>query len=116
MVGALQTSLALAQDRRAELNYIAQVARQVAHQLNVKLAEVEDDLSNAETELNRREETIVEMEDMFRRKDAQLALVRDHHPDVYREITSGEPPTDQVIRGVVAAIREDPPAVRTSSC
>lgn len=107
-VEKMQESLNLAQNRRAELNYIAQVARQVAHQLQVKLAEVEDDLSNAETELNRREETITNMELDMRRKDAQLALVRERHPDVHREITSGEPPSDEVIRGVVAGIRDTP--------
>ena len=37
-----------------------------------------------------------------------LALVRENHPNVYQEITSDVPPSDKVIRGVVAAVRTNP--------
>ena len=104
----LNDSLELERQRRAELNKIAQVARAVAFQLNVKLAEVEDDLNNAQAELTRRERTIFDLEEDAKRKNAYLALVRENHPNVYQEITSDVPPSDKVIRGVVAAVRTDP--------
>jgi len=104
----LNSSLELERTRRSELNKIAQIARAVAFQLNVKLAEVEDDLNNAEAELTRRERSIFDLEEDMRRKNAYLALVRENHPNVYREITSDVPPSDKVIRGVVAAVRVNP--------
>ncbi|MDA3959863.1 MAG: hypothetical protein PF961_03665 [Planctomycetota bacterium] len=103
-----EASLELERKRRSELNKIAQVARAVAFQLNVKLAEVEDDLNNAQAELTRRERTIFDMEEDLKRKNAYLALVRENHPQVYREITSDVPPSDKVIRAVVAAVRINP--------
>ncbi len=105
---SLNASLEQQRQRSAELNKIAQVARAVAFQLNVKLAEVEDDLNNAQAELTRRERSIFDLEEDSKRKNAYLALVRENHPNVYREITSDVPPADKVIRGVVAAVRVNP--------
>ena len=62
-IQSLQDSKELAEQRKAELNHIAQVARGVAFSLNVKLAEVEDDLNNAQTELTRRERKIFQLEE-----------------------------------------------------
>ena len=104
----LNSSLQLERTRRSELNKIAQIARAVTFQLNVKLAEVEDDLNNAETELTRRERTIFDLEEGMKRANAYLALVRTNHPNVYREITSDVPPSDSVIPGTVAAVATDP--------
>lgn len=105
-----QLSQSLERERKTskELNHIAQVARAVAFQLNVKLAEVEDDLNNAKAELTRRERVIFDLEQDAKRKDAQLAIIRDRHPRAFADATSEQITTDAVIRGIVAAVRLDP--------
>jgi uncharacterized protein (DUF3084 family) len=107
-IDSLQESLDIARKRMSELNHIAQVSRAVAFQLSVKLAEVEDDLNNANTELHRRETTILELEQSMKRKDAYLALVQDRYPRVWNDISSDRVTADVVIRGVVAAVRTNP--------
>ncbi|MHC5068448.1 MAG: hypothetical protein ACYTF0_07635 [Planctomycetota bacterium] len=107
-IQSLEDSLELERQRRTELNHIAQVARAVAFQLNVKLAEVEDDLNNAQAELTRAERDGFDLEEELKRKNAYLALVRDNHPEVYRQISGDVPSTDEVVRGIVAAVRVNP--------
>jgi len=104
----LQQELAIANKRKEELNKIAQVSRAVAFELNVKLAEVEDDYNNALAELERRERVIADLEQHNKTKAAMLAVVRDHHPRIWDEINSDRPTVDQIIRGVVAAVRRNP--------
>lgn len=106
-ITTLERSLEQTRQRQNELNQIAAVARQVAFQLNIKLAEVEDDYNNAQMELTRREETIVRMEKEMRTKDATIALVRTRHPDVYKEVTSGDPGPATLIHAVVATFSTD---------
>lgn len=104
----LEESLRLARKRASELNHIAQVARAVAFQLNVKLSEVEDDVNNLHTDLTKANERIHKMEQETERKDAMLALVKRDYPPVYEYITSGKAPSPDVLEGVVAAVRVDP--------
>lgn len=104
----LNQTLATTRQRNSELNNIAAVARAVAHELDVRLAELEDDFNNAQVELRRREQSIARMEEDINRKDARLALVRERHRRVYDEITSDEPPSADIIEGMVAAIHNDP--------
>ncbi|TVR13622.1 MAG: hypothetical protein EA401_06325 [Planctomycetota bacterium] len=104
----LNETLATTRQRNSELNNIAAVARAVAHELDVRLAELEDDFNNAQVELRRREQSIARMEEDINRKDARLALVRERHRGVYDEITSDEPPSAEIIEGMVAAIHNDP--------
>ncbi len=104
----LEESLRLARKRASELNHIAQVARAVAFQLNVKLSEVEDDVNNLHTDLTKANESIHKMEASMERKDAQLALVKRDYPEVHRYITGDEVKDSRVITGVVAAVRIDP--------
>ena len=92
----------------AGLNHIAQVARAVAFQLNVKLAEVEDDYNNAQAELTRRERTIYEHEEELRKQSALLALVRRDFPDTYRIVTTQVPPDAKPVNAVVAAVHPNP--------
>lgn len=107
-IASLQKTLELARRRRDELNSIAQVARAVAFQLNVKLAEVEDDLANVEAELARRERTVFELEQDNKSKDALIALVRTNHPDVYKHIMGQKIGVAQVLDAVVAAVKRNP--------
>ncbi|MFW5858503.1 MAG: hypothetical protein ACOCYP_00625 [Planctomycetota bacterium] len=107
-IESLESSLKIARDRAAELNHIAQVSRAVAFQLNVKLAEVEDDLNNAQTANNRLEMTIQDLEQEAKRKDAYLALVRTNHPRVWTDITTDKVDVGQVVHGIVAAVRKNP--------
>lgn len=104
----LNANLESSRRRGNELANIAAVARAVAFELNVRLAELEDDFNNAEVELRRREETIARLEDEARRKDARLALVRERYKQVWADITSDTPPRAEVIEAMVAAITVDP--------
>lgn len=104
----LNETLARTRQRNSELNNIAAVARAVAHELDVRLSELEDDFNNAQVELRRREQTIVRMEEEMNRKDARLALVRERHRRVWEEITGDIPMRAEVIEGMVAAVHRDP--------
>lgn len=104
---ANQKSLELVRARNAELTHISQVARAVAFNLNVKLAEVEDDLNNAQAELTRRGQSIDELNKKIKDQDAKLALLRKNHPEVYRQLIdtkAGAKPID----GVVADVQVGP--------
>ena len=85
------------------------MARGVAFQLNVKLAEVEDDYNNAQAELTRREQTIYDLEEENKRKDALLALVRTQHPKVWEIVTDQAAGASHVVvNAVVAAVKVNP--------
>ena len=105
----LEESLRLARQRASELNHIAQVARAVAFQLNVKLSETEDDVNNLSTALTKANETIHGLETKIESKDARLALVKRDYPQVWDHVNTGEiKGGDSVVSGVVAAVRVDP--------
>jgi vacuolar-type H+-ATPase subunit I/STV1 len=103
-IANLNKSLELTRQRNLELNTIANVARAVAFQLNVKLAELEDDYNNSQTELTRHEKTIFAMGEDLKRKDARLALVRERYSDVWKDINSDEPTPAGVLSAIVAAV------------
>lgn len=104
---AQSKSLEQVRQRNAELQHIAQVARAVAFNLNVKLEEVEDDLNGAQTELTQRAQNIDELTTKVRRYEAQMGLLRQHYPKIADEIND---PTaaDRYLRAVVAAIKPNP--------
>jgi uncharacterized protein (DUF3084 family) len=102
-IATLSGTLEITRTRNNELQHIASVARAVAHQLNLKLAEVEDDLHNASTALDKAKQDIAEQTKDFNDAKARLALVRDHHPEVFKEI-NGEPGSHKFLQGVVAAV------------
>jgi len=107
-IDQLTESLRIAEKRKSELNSIAQVARAVAFQLNVRLTEVEDDLANLEAALTRSQRTVFELEEDNKHKEALLALVRKHHPDIWGDITSSGSPTGVTIDALVAAVKVNP--------
>src|SRR3954466_9159339 len=69
---AQSRSLEMVRQRNAELTHIAQVARAVAFNLNVKLAEVEDDLNNAQTELTQRAQDIDSLTKDLKKNQAMM--------------------------------------------
>jgi RNA polymerase sigma-70 factor, ECF subfamily len=77
----LRKTLEETRKRNAELQHIAQVSRSMTHQLNVRLAEVEDDLHN---------------------KTVELAQLRQRTPE------PGPVPTNQALVGIVAAVQINP--------
>jgi hypothetical protein len=104
---ANQKSLELVRQRNSELTHIAQVARAVAFDLNVKLAEVEDDLNNAQSELTQRATSIDDLTKDLKKAQAQLGIVRTSFPKVYDIINDNTAP-DRYLSAVVAAVRPDP--------
>src|SRR3954469_3328813 len=106
-INTLTNTLEQTRQRNTELTHIAQVARAVAFQLNVKLAEVEDDYNNATTELQQRDEDIAKLTKDLKTLQAQMAQVRDNFPDVFRSVTN-ETASGAFIQGIVAAVRVNP--------
>jgi len=104
---ALSGTLEQTRQRNTELTHIAQVARAVAFQLNVKLAEVEDDYNNATTELAQRKEDIAKLTTDLKDKEAKLALVLKYHPNVWKQVND-EKGTKVFVQGIVAAIKVGP--------
>lgn len=104
---AAQGSLDKSRNRANELGQVAQVSRAVAHSLNVKLAELEDDLNTAQGELAKRAQENVELERERKRTTAMLSLLRERHPAVYAELADQKAAT-RFIEGVVAAVRPGP--------
>lgn len=102
---AQSKSLELVRSRNAELTHIAQVARAVAFNLNVKLSEVEDDLNNAQSELTQRAQEIDTLTKSDNRGKAMLALLQKSHPPIYNELVDQKAST-KFLQGVVAAVRE----------
>ena len=103
----LATTLQLTRDSNNEKTHIAQVARAVAFQLNVKLAEVEDDYNNATTGLTQREEELTKLKKTESQKAAQLALLKERYPKIYNELAD-EHQGASFLSGVVAAVRLNP--------
>lgn len=103
----LSNTLELTRQSNNEKTHIAQVARAVAFQLNVKLAEVEDDYNNATTALAQREDELGKAKKTINQQTAQLALVKDRYPKVWTEI-GDEKSAASFLQAVVAAVRNNP--------
>ena len=103
---AQSKSLDMVRQRNGELTNIASVARAVAFNLNVKLAEVEDDLNNLQTEHTRSLETLEQTVAQRKQADAIVAQVREKFPKVY-EVVVEEKGTTAVLHARVAAVRLD---------
>lgn len=97
-------SLDMVRQRNGELTNIASVARAVAFNLNVKLAEVEDDLNNLQTEHTRSLENLEKTIAERKQADAFVSQVREKFPKVYEALADGQG-TTAVLRAVVAAVR-----------
>jgi chromosome segregation ATPase len=104
---AQSKSLEMVRQRNAELTHIAQVARAVAFNLNVKLAEVEDDLNNAQTELNQRNQDIDQLSKELKKNQAMMGLVRERYPKIWNEVND-QTASDRYLAAVVAAVRANP--------
>ncbi|MBA3709587.1 MAG: hypothetical protein H0W83_12305 [Planctomycetes bacterium] len=104
---AQSKSLEMVRQRNAELTHIAQVARAVAFNLNVKLAEVEDDLNNAQTELNQRNQDIDALSKDLKKNQAMMGLVRERYPKIWNEVND-QTASDRYLAAVVAAVRPNP--------
>jgi predicted nucleic acid-binding Zn-ribbon protein len=103
----LSATLDKTRDRNNELTHISSVARAVAHQLNLKLAEVEDDFHNTTTSLDKARADISDLTKELNSTKAQVALVRDNHPAIYNEITD-QAVSAKFVQGVVAAVNLNP--------
>jgi len=109
-IEALNKSLENTRQRNSELNTIANVARAVAFELNVKLAELEDDYNNATMEKTRLQEAVHRLEQEMIAREAKLAVVREKYPDVWNDVITldTEEVLPQIVSGVVAAVRVGP--------
>lgn len=103
----LSNTLELTRQSNNEKTHIAQVARAVAFQLNVKLAEVEDDYNNATTALTQREEELTKSKKINNQQNAQLAILKDRYPKIAAEIAD-EKQSASFLQAVVAAVRNNP--------
>ena len=103
----LSNTLELTRQSNNEKTHIAQVARAVAFQLNVKLAEVEDDYNNATTALAQREEELGKAKKVNNQQNAQLAILKDRYPKIAAEIQD-EKQSASFLQAVVAAVRNNP--------
>jgi len=104
---AQSKSLEMVRQRNAELTHIAQVARAVAFNLNVKLAEVEDDLNNAQTELTQRAQDIDSLTKDLKKNQAMLGIIREHYPKIWNEVND-QTASARYLSAVVAAVRANP--------
>jgi uncharacterized membrane protein len=103
----LSNTLELTRQSNNEKTHIAQVARAVAFQLNVKLAEVEDDYNNATTALSQREEDLAKLIKENNQHKAQLSILKERYAKVYNEIAD-EHQSPSFLSAVVAAVRLNP--------
>lgn len=103
----LSNTLELTRQSNNEKTHIAQVARAVAFQLNVKLAEVEDDYNNATTGLAQREEELGKAKKVINQQTAQLAILKERYPKIAAEIAD-EKQSASFLQAVVAAVRNNP--------
>lgn len=103
----LSNTLELTRQSNNEKTHIAQVARAVAFQLNVKLAEVEDDYNNATTALAQREEELTKAKKVNNQQNAQLAILKDRYPKIYAEL-GDQTASAAFLQAVVAAVRNNP--------
>lgn len=101
---ALGQSLEMVRQRNGELQNIAQVARAVAFNLNVKLTEVEDDLNHLQSELARRNEDLDNLRKGSEKVEAVVAQLRSKHPQIYNDL-AGQDGSTKYLRGQVAAVR-----------
>ncbi|MCS6970819.1 MAG: hypothetical protein RMM29_00250 [Planctomycetota bacterium] len=101
---AQSKSLDMVRQRNSELTHIAQVARAVAFNLNVKLAEVEDDLNNLQTEYARLREQLDKSIAERKQAEARLAVLRERFPKVYEAIHYEQPST-AALHARVAAVQ-----------
>lgn len=104
---AQSKSLEMVRQRNAELTHIAQVARAVAFNLNVKLAEVEDDLNNAQTELSQRAQDIDQLSKDLKKNQAMMGILRERYPKIWTELND-QTASDRYLSAVVAAVRANP--------
>jgi len=104
---AQSKSLDMVRQRNGELTNIASVARAVAFNLNVKLAEVEDDLNNLQTEYTKRGEDLEKTNSELKQANAFLAQVREKYSKVYDSLKD-EKGSVKVLRAMVAAVRPNP--------
>jgi septal ring factor EnvC (AmiA/AmiB activator) len=100
-------SLNMVRQRNGELTNIASVARAVAFNLNVKLAEIEDDLNNLQTEHTRSLENFEKVSTELKQANAFVAQTREKFPKVY-DALKDEKGSVAVMHGVVAAVRNNP--------
>lgn len=100
-------SLTMVRQRNGELTNIASVARAVAFNLNVKLAEIEDDLNNLQTEHTRSLESFEKLNAELKQANAFIAQTREKFPKVY-DTLKDEKGSTQVMHAVVAAVRLNP--------
>ena len=101
---AQSKSLDMVRTRNGELTNIASVARGVAFNLNVKLAEVEDDLNNLQTEFTRRSEDLTKKDEELKQANAFVGQVREKFPNVYTALKD-EKGNTEMLRAVVAQVR-----------
>ena len=104
---AQSKSLDMVRQRNGELTNIASVARAVAFNLNVKLAEVEDDLNNLQTEYTKRGEDLEKTSSELKQANAFIAQVREKYSKVYDSLKD-EKGSVKVLRAMVAAVRPNP--------
>lgn len=100
-------SLELARQNAGEKTHIAQVARGAAFQLNVKLAEVEDELNNTKASLTQAEEKFSRLEKDSNQQKALLAVLKERHPQIWAQIAD-EKQSANFLQGIVAAVQADP--------
>jgi len=100
-------SLDQMRERNAELTQIASVSRAVAHNLNVKLAEVEDDLNNTQGQVSTLTKELDDKTKDLKKHTAMVSLLRERHPQVYNELVDQKAST-KYLEGVVAAVRPNP--------
>jgi septal ring factor EnvC (AmiA/AmiB activator) len=105
-IQALAASLEAVRKRNAELNHIAQVSRGVAFQLNVKLAEIEDDLNAAVSANTEANEQLAKLNAEKSKHEGILGRLRDIAPETYRRVVDekGGP----LLEAVVAAVNKNP--------
>ena len=103
----LSNTLELTRQSNNEKTHIAQVARAVAFQLNVKLAEVEDDYNNATTALAQREEELGKQSKLINQQTATLAILKERYPKIANELID-EKTSASFLQAVVAAVRNNP--------
>ena len=98
------SSLTMSRQRNSELSSIANVVRAAAHSLNIKLAELEDDSNNLQTELTRRTEDLNSVTEKLKKADAFVAQVREKFPKVY-DALKDESGNAQAHRALVTSVQ-----------
>jgi TolA-binding protein len=106
-VESLTNTLELTRQRNNELSHIASVSRAVTHQLNVKLAEVEDDLHSTTTALAAKEEDFNNLTKENNSNKAKLAKIREDFPKAW-QIANDPAASDKFLQAIVAAVTVNP--------